>query len=134
MQRLVGDARLSTMIGTQVNFENDVCRAVEIHLPPGGGDTSGFHQHVLDYGLCFVGEDLHINLFHLKDIGKGPGVTTKVDDAKPIADGSAVFKPITKGDLTSFALHSLTNANPSKWLRCYQVELKTTSRPKKSKL
>ena len=41
----------------------------------------------------------------------------------PVEDGFAVFKPIKEGDLTSYALHNVTNAS-DEWLRSYQVELK----------
>eukprot|EP00937_MAST-01D_sp_MAST-1D-sp2_P004741 g4741.t1 len=123
--RLERGAFCKPMIGTKVNFENELCRAVELRLPPGGGDPDDFHHHVLDYGLCFVGEDLRITVFRLSNPNPNETKAEKVHvKTAPVADGFATFKPVAKGDLTVYALHNLINANPRRWLRCYQVELK----------
>ena len=119
------DAIFNTAVGTTINFENYAVRAAELRCPPGGGQELDVHQHCLDYGLCFIGEN-QAKMYHPGPLGPKdtPILQTKVGD-EVIPDGNAVFKPIARGDLTpGYAVHKLTNASPTSWLRCYQVELK----------
>ena len=126
---VLGAAAFDPLIGTSLNFENERCRAVELRLPPGGGDAEALHQHCLPYGLVFLADTklklYHPNLAH----GAAPPASSlpasvHVKDGT-VADCFAVFKPITRGDTTpGYAVHQLTNASTSEWLRVYQVELK----------
>jgi hypothetical protein len=112
------DALFNTAVGTTVNFENHAVRAAELRCPPGGGEHLDVHQHCLDYGLCFIGEN-QTKMYHPGPLGRKdtPILQTKVGEGV-ISDGSAVFKPIAKGDLTpGYAVHKLTNASTTSWLR-----------------
>lgn len=119
------DALFNTAVGTTVNFENHAVRAAELRCPPGGGEDLDVHQHCLDYGLCFLGEN-QTKMYHPGPHGREdtPILQTKEGEGI-IPDGNAVFKPIARGDLTpGYAVHKLTNGSQTRWLRCYQVELK----------
>jgi hypothetical protein len=119
------EAQFNTAMGTTVNFENYAVRAAELRCPPGGGEELDVHQHTLDYGLCFLGQN-ETKMYHPGPLGREgePVLQTKPGEGN-VPDGNAVFKPISRGDLTpGYAVHKLTNASQSSWLRCYQVELK----------
>ena len=119
------DAHFNTAVGTTVNFENYAVRAAELRCPPGGGEELDVHQHCLDYGLCFIGQN-QTKLYHPGPLGREdkPILQTREGEGT-LPDGFAVFKPIARGDLTpGYAVHKLANASQSCWLRCYQVELK----------
>ena len=69
---LEGKARFKTLIGTALNFENKVCRATELRMAPSGGVAEDImHQHVLDYGLCFLG-GTHLKFWHPNLAGGKP--------------------------------------------------------------
>ena len=125
VQKREQEALFNTAVGTTVNFENHAVRAAELRCPPGGGEELDVHQHCLDYGLCFIGQN-QTKMYHPGPLGRKdkPVLQTKQGDGA-IPDGNAVFKPISRGDLTpGYAVHKLVNGSRTSWLRCYQVELK----------
>lgn len=127
IQKLEGAASFNPMIGTDVNFENQLLRAVEIVLPPGAGEADDFHQHTLDYGLVWVGDNMKLGLWHPGKGGKAVAEFRNQD----VADGFAMYKPMANGGFeevegkpVSYAMHSVTNDSTTSWARCYQVEVK----------
>uniref|UniRef100_A0A7S2ITY0 Uncharacterized protein n=1 Tax=Zooxanthella nutricula TaxID=1333877 RepID=A0A7S2ITY0_9DINO len=127
IQQLEAATKFNPMIGTEVNFENDLLRATEIVLPPGGGKPDDFHQHTLDYGLVWVGDNMKLGLWHPGTDGKAVAEFRDQD----IEDGFALFKPMANGGFeeaegkpVSYAMHSVTNDSKESWARCYQVEVK----------
>lgn len=116
---------------SRTTFENELCRAVEIHLAPGEGEPEQHHQHLLDYALVW-------NLLNAE--GKfsfwtpGPAGEKAVLVNGEVVCPAPQFKPVEAGDLTpGWAVHSVVNrvvnssASPqseARWLLCYQVELK----------
>lgn len=119
------EAHFNTAVGTTVNFENHAVRAAELRCPPGGGEELDVHQHCLDYGLCFIGQN-QTKMYHPGPFGREQELMLQTKEGEgAILDGTAIFKPIARGDLTpGYAVHKLVNASASSWLRCYQVELK----------
>mmetsp|Transcript_104821 Transcript_104821/g.291941 ORF Transcript_104821/g.291941 Transcript_104821/m.291941 type:complete len:214 (-) Transcript_104821:207-848(-) len=127
IQKLEAAANFNPVIGTGVNFENHLLRAVEIVLPPGTGEADDFHQHTLDYGLVWVGDNMKLGLWH-------PGADGKAVPEfrnQGIPDGFALFKPMANGGFeeaegnpVAYAMHSVTNDSEDSWARCYQVEVK----------
>jgi len=120
-------AQFDTLIGTGVNFENELCRAVEIRTPPGRGEPVIIHQHVMDYALVFVGGT------KVRFWQPGPdGRPAHTHDAT-LEDGHGMFKEgiAERGGFDAdgrpdhgWAVHGLTNNSETDWLRCLQVELK----------
>lgn len=121
LRQLEAGAQFDTMIGTKVNFENRLCRAVEIHLPPTDGseaENEHLHQHLLDYTLIWL-DDSRIKFYET-----GPQDKAAFKQHIDVVDGaSAMFKAIEVGDMSDWTVHEVANAT-GEWLRCYQLELK----------
>ena len=54
VREMLKEAKFTTDVGTELLFENAYCRAWDFCLPPGGGDASKPHHHVLDYAFVYV--------------------------------------------------------------------------------
>ena len=134
IKRWMNNTIRSPLVGTELVLENDLLRAVDLHLPPGGGDAcNDFHQHIMDYGFVFLGEGHEpssyagaMDFLRLPQPPPHKGCEGEIllNDNMSLYDGSATYHSITPGDTSGHALHNLVNADPNKWLRCYQVELK----------
>lgn len=124
--KLEKDSKHIPFIGTANNFENYLLRAVELRLAPGAGDPNDFHQHCLDYGLCFVGNRTQISLWQPGKDGKA-----ELNMDCDLEDGHAQVKPMQRGGFEEavgkplvYAMHQVTNRSKDSWVRCYQVEVK----------
>jgi len=113
-------AKYSTDVGTELLFENSLCRCWDFYLKPGGGDPAEVHQHTMDYAFILVAPS--------RLLGYHPSGELAFDDAGP--DGKVVWASIptggfhSDGTLLPEARHAGKNGYDDRPFREYLIELK----------
>ncbi|CAE7705960.1 unnamed protein product [Symbiodinium sp. CCMP2456] len=113
---LLARATYSTNVGSELLFENHLCRVWDFWLPPGGGSFEDVHHHVLDYAFVYVAPGRLLGSFH---DGK-PGL---FDSVNKDGDVTWSYIPDTAPEDVKFA-HGGKNGYDDQPMREYLIELK----------
>ncbi|CAE7495388.1 unnamed protein product, partial [Symbiodinium pilosum] len=113
---LLARAKYSTNVGTELLFENRLCRVWDFFLAPGEGRFEDVHHHVLDYAFVYVAPGRLLGSYH---DGK-PGLFDSINE-----DGDVTWSdiPDTAPEDERYA-HGGKNGYSDRPMREYLVELK----------
>lgn len=119
VQRVLAASRYPIDVGTELLFENHLCRCWDFYLPPGG--SADVHQHTMDYAFVCVAPS--------RLIGFHPDGEVAFDDVS--GDGQVTWAPTPNGgfehgghEVRAESVHSAVNGYKDKPMREYLVELK----------
>lgn len=115
-QRVLSNAIYPTDVGTDLLLENRYCRVWDFYLPPGGGEPSEPHHHVLPYVFVYVAKGRLLGFAH----DGRPGLFDSINE-----DGDVSWFDIPDGaEQDVDYAHGGKNGYPDLPLREYLVELK----------